>query len=98
MNDSYDICVDYNTLCTIEDKLQKISYDLIESTQKMVESIQRSQDFLVGNQFDKAKATTINCTNLTARTSTNIRHAQDYIVKLRTALEEYSRCGYTGEA
>lgn len=98
MNDSYDICVDYNTLCTVEDKLQRISYDLTESTQKMVEFIQKSQGFLAGNQFEKAKATTIDCTNLTARTSTNIGHAQDYIVKLRTALEEYSRCGYTGEA
>ena len=98
MSGSYDIYVDYNTLCTIEDKLQKIGYDLTESTQKMMESIQRSQDFLAGNQFEKAKAVTANCTALTAQTSTNIKHAQDYIGKLRTALEEYSKCGYPEEA
>ena len=98
MNASYDICVDYDTLCTIEDKLQKIGYDLTESTHRMVDAIQRSQDFLAGNQFEKAKATTMNCVGLTEKTRSNIKHAQDYIVKLRTALEEYSRCGYTGEA
>lgn len=98
MSAVYDMSVDYDTLCKIEDKLQKIEYDLNGSTEKMVAAIQISQDFLAGNQFEKAKSTTMSCVELTGKTGTNIKYARDYISKLRTALEEYSRCGYTGEA
>lgn len=94
----YDMCVDYDTLCMIEDKLQKIEYDLTNSTQKMVEAIQRSQDFLAGNQFEKAKNTTMSCVEISRKTETNLEYAKKYIGNLRTALEEYGRCCYSGEA
>lgn len=93
----YDMCVDYDTLCTIEDKLQKIEYDLTNSTQKMVEAIQKSQDFLAGNQFEKAKNTTMSCVEISRKTETNIGYAKKYIGDLRMALEEYGRCGYSRE-
>ena len=47
----FDINVDYDTLCRLEEKLQYISHDLTESTEQMSQAIQRSQDFLAGNQF-----------------------------------------------
>lgn len=94
---AYDMCVDYNTLLQIEDKLQKIEYDLQESTQRMTEAIQRSEDFLAGRQFEKAKNTTMACTKLSERTCGNIRNAMDYIDRIRTAVEEYGKCGYMGE-
>lgn len=93
----YDMCVDYDILCVIEDKLQKVEYDLQESTKRMTEAIQRSQDFLAGHQFEKAKNTTMACTTLTGKTEINIKYARDYIGKLRTAFEDYGKCGYTGE-
>lgn len=93
----YDMCVDYDTLCTIEEKLQKIEFDLANSTQKMVEAIQRSQDFLAGNQFEKAKNTTMKCVEISRKTETNIEYAKKYICELRTALEEYGRCAYSEE-
>lgn len=92
------MCVDYDTLCTIENKLQKIEFDLTNSTQKMVEAIQRSQDFLNGNQFEKAKNTTMNCVEVSKKTETNIKYAKKYIGDLRMALEEYGRCVYSEEA
>lgn len=92
------MCVDYDTLCSIEDKLQKIEFDLNNSTQKMVDAIQRSQDFLAGNQFEKAKNTTMSCVELSRKTEINIDYAKKYIGDLRMALEEYGRCGYSGEA
>lgn len=94
----YDMCVDYDTLCMIEDKLQKIQYDLTNSTQKMIETIQISQDYLAGNQFERAKNTTIKCVEISRNTETNIGYAKTYIGNLRMALEEYGRCGYSGEA
>lgn len=93
----YDICVDYELLCDVEDKLKKINYDLCNSTDHMVEAIQSSQNFLAGNQYEKVKLVTVNCIAVTRRTGKNIRHAIKYIKKLRSALEEYGRCGYNGE-
>lgn len=95
---SYDMRVDYDTLCTIEDKLQKVEHDLTNSTQKMVEAIQRSQDFLAGHQFEKAKDTTMSCVEISRKTETNLEYAKKYIGDLRMALEEYGRCSYSGEA
>ena len=57
MSTGFDINVDYDTLCRLEEKLQYISHDLTESTEQMSQAIQRSQDFLAGNQFEKAKNT-----------------------------------------
>lgn len=94
----YDMCVDYDTLMQIEDKLQKIEYDIQESTKKMTEAIQRSGDFLAGKQFEKARNTTMACVELTVRTNNNIRKARSYILDIRNLLEEYGKCGYKGEA
>lgn len=98
MGAGYDMSVNGETLCIIEDKLHKIEYDLNTSAQRMVDAIQRSQDFLSGNQFEKVKGITINCVELTQKTGVNIRYAQDYIRELRFALEEYSKCDYKGAA
>lgn len=97
MAESYDMCVDYGVLCSIEDKLQKIGYDLNNSAEKMDGAIQVSQDFLAGNQFEKAKRTTQLCDEVTRRVGHNIRHAKEYISKLKAAVEEYGECGYKGE-
>ena len=94
---AFDMCVDYDTLRTIDDKLQRIEYDLQESTKKMTEAIQRSENFLAGQQFEKAKGTTMASVNQNQRTETNIKFARNYIEKLRVALEDYGKCGYLGE-
>lgn len=90
----YDICVDYDTLCDMEDKLKKIEYDLHNSSDRMVEAIRSSQSFLAGNQFEKAKMVTTNCIAITRQTGNNVRYAIEYIIKLRSVLEEYGRCNY----
>lgn len=94
----YDMCVDYDTLCAIEEKLQKIEYDLNSSTKKMTDSIQRSQDFLAGKQFEKARNTTMSCVEVSRKTEMNLEYARKYIGELRMALEEYGRCSYSEEA
>ena len=98
MSSSYDMCVDYDVLCDIEVKLEKIEYDLNNSTDQMVKAIQVSQSFLAGNQFEKAKRTTATCVEMTRRTGNNIRSAMEYIEKLKTAMDDYGKCGYSGEA
>ena len=97
MSGTYDICVDYDTLCELQYKLELISHDLTNSTEQMKRAIQNSQEFLAGYQFEKAKKTTMDCVNLTGKTSSNIRHAMEYLEKLKGILEEYGRCVYSGE-
>ena len=97
MSMAYDICVDYDTLCELQYKLELITHDLTNSTEQMTRAIQYSQEFLVGYQFEKAKKTTMACVNLTAKTGNNIRHAMEYLEKLKAFLEEYGRCTYNGE-
>ena len=98
MPSGFDINVDYDTLCIIEEKLQYICHDLTESTEQMYQAIQRSQEFLAGNQFEKAKNTTLNCIQHTNRTNGNINNAMKYIRELRSLLEEYGGCTYDGES
>ena len=94
---SFDMYVDYDILCDVEDKLQKIEYDLNSSSDQMVRAIQVSHMFLAGNQFEKAKRTTASCIDVTKRTGNNIRNAMEYIEKLKAALYEDGKCGYNGE-
>ena len=97
MSMAYDICVDYDTLCELQYKLELITYDLAKSTEQMTRAIQNSQEFLAGYQFEKAKKTTMVCVNLTAKTGNNIRHAMEYLENLKAILEEYGHCAYSGE-
>jgi hypothetical protein len=93
----YDMDINYDTLCSIEEKLEKIKLNLNDSTQKMSDAIQRSQDFLAGMQYEKARSITARSVELTKRTHVNISNAQKYIGDLRLIMEEYGRCGYPGE-
>ena len=43
MADGYDMCVDYDILCGVEDKLQKIEYDLNNSADQMVKAIEKQE-------------------------------------------------------
>lgn len=97
MND-YDMCVEYDVLCSIEMELKKIEADIDCSVDRMKAAISRSQDFLEGYQFEKARYTTEQCVSLTTRTRQNIQNARDYVTKLRETIEEYSRYGYPGDA
>lgn len=97
MSVRYDICVDYDTLCGLQHKLELISHDLKNSTEQMTLAIQNGQEFLAGYQFEKAKRTTMACMNLTGKTSNNICHAIEYLIKLKGVLEEYGHCFYGGE-
>lgn len=97
MDTRFDINVDYDVLCAIEDKLKKIGYNLSNSTEKMLMALQSSQGFLAGNQFEKAKHTTMKCIEVTGRTSNNLRNAGEYIEELRRVYGEYSSYMYTEE-
>ena len=68
-----------------------------ESTEQMVIALQYSQEYLSGNQFEKAKQTTLNCIEITGKTSNNITNAITYICKLKEIVDRYSMCGYSNE-
>ena len=97
MSGTYDICVDYDTLCELQYKLELISHDLTNSTEQMIGAIQKSKGFLAGNQFEKAKRITSACVNLNGQTRNNLRNAKEYLEKLKGILEEYGQCVYSGE-
>ncbi len=92
----YDICVDYDTLCNLEYKIDLILHDLGESTDRMTRAIQISESFLAGNQFEKAKQTTTECINMSRKTAGNLIHAKEYLKKLQESVLEYGQCVYKG--
>ena len=92
-----DMCVDYDVLCTIEDKLKKIEYDLISSSEQMRTAILAADGFLKGEQFEKAKTVTALSIKAAERTGTNLRNAKEYIGALKREVENYGRCCYNGE-
>lgn len=96
MENVYDICVDYDTLCDLEYKIDLILHDLGESTEKMTRAIQTSESFLAGNQFEKAKQTTSDCINMSRKTACNLRHSKEYLRKLEDKVMEYGDCVYKG--
>lgn len=94
MSGTYDVCVDYDALCKMEDNLLMIQHDLSESTERMKTAIAQSQNFLAGNQFEKAKNTTLMCAAMSETTLRNIDKAKNYLSELRMALDLYARGEY----
>lgn len=97
MSSGYDMNVEYRALCDVESKLKKIEDNLNASSEKMRQSILRSQDYLSGNQFENAKITTQSCVTVVNKTTENLRRARNYAVSLREALELYGECKYQGD-
>ena len=94
MDSQYDVCVDYDALCVIEEKLKRIGLNLTDATEKMLFALQTSQGFLAGRQFVKAQKTTMGCIDITAKTNNNIRNTLEYIDQLKELLMQYNGCKY----
>ena len=94
MENEFDMCVDFNSLCDIEEKLKNIGSNLTGATEQMLLAIQESQGFLEGQQFEKAQKTTMSCINVTAKTNNNIRNALRYIEQLKSQIDAYNKCKY----
>ena len=92
----YDICVDYDTLQDTGRKLQHIGNSLHKSAVGMEQALRYSQDFLSGEQYERARHTTETCLKIAGRTENNIRYSLEYIKDLLQLLEEYQRCIYSG--
>ena len=92
---SYDICTDYNVLLSAVEKLGNINNALNNSILSMLQTLQISQGFLSGKQFEKAYQTTTKCIELTGLTVNNTQNAMDYLKNLMDILEQYSQCKYT---
>lgn len=95
MGTAYDMCIDYETLCEIENKLSNISNNLSVSSDSMLFALRNCDGFLSGNQFEKASQTTILCSDVSKKTVENITETLKYIAKLKECLETYSGCGYS---
>jgi len=92
--DRYDICADYDAMYSMSDKLKAIGIDLSESTKKMLLALQASQGFLSGRQYERARATTLNCIEAAGVTVNNIQNATVFLSELMNTIEDYSRCRY----
>ncbi len=97
MISKYDMNVDFDALCAIEENLQRIGTNLSESTERMLLALQSSQGFLAGKQYEKAQKTTMSCIDISTKTCNNITNALTYIAELREALEAYNKCKYEEE-
>ena len=95
MGTSYDMCIDYETLCELENKLTNISNNLGVSADSMLFALRNCEGFLSGNQFEKASQTTIMCSEVSKKTIENISEVLKYIAKLKECLETYSGCRYS---
>ena len=98
MGSIYDMCVDNETLGTMMDKLTKIDTELSEATRKMANALQESQNFLAGNQFEKARSLTVRTVEIASNTSGNINNAINFLKQLREYIICYSSCQYKGGA
>lgn len=94
MRTGNDMYVDYDELCVMETKLAVIRQALYESNSVMSQELIASQSFLEGQQFEKAKAATFRCIQLSGRICDNIRNSLEYISQLKECLDEYTRSGY----
>lgn len=94
MRTGNDMYVDYDELCVMETKLEVIRQALYESNRVMSQELIASQNFLEGQQFEKAKSATFRCIQLSGRVCDNIRNSLEYIAKLKEYLDEYTRSGY----
>ena len=96
MNSGYDMYVDDQTLEQLKLTLKRISSELAEATRKMLDALQVSQDFLSGNQFEKATALTLQTVETASLTLQNIDNAITYLQGLGDHLNDYTACKYTG--
>ena len=94
MTYKYDMSVDHDTLCEIESGLDEIYNHLNDSTAQMQNALLESQDFLEGNQFEKAKRKTKDCVEVIQKAGNNVLYAKKYICELKACLEDYSKCTY----
>ena len=67
MRTGNDMYVDYDELCIMETKLAVIRQALYESNSLMSQELIESQNYLEGQQFEKAKAATFRCIQLSGR-------------------------------
>ena len=74
-----DMYVAYDTLVTLENKLEKINYNLSHSVGTMKSAIQTSGEFLSGNQYEKVKNITESCILLNEQTGKNNGRADEGI-------------------
>ena len=98
MGSIYDMCVDCQTLETMMDKLTKIDTELSEATKKMATALQESQNFLAGNQFEKARSLTVRTVEIASNISGDINHASSFLKQLNEYTIQYTSCQYKGGA
>lgn len=96
MSYAFDINAESEELVYLRNKLKTINDNLIGSVETMQNGIQRSADFLSGNQFEKAQLINNECTIAAIKTGENIQKAMDYLNRLEEILDEYSTCKYEG--
>lgn len=93
----YDMYVSNEILQETEDRLKKIRDNLLHSSVQMSSAVQRSSSFLAGRQFERTKKNTEQCVRKTEILAANLQSAGMHIAELERLLEEYKRCGYSGE-
>ena len=91
---NYDMNVDYDLLCVVEEKMRIINRCIEESADSMSRSLINSEGFLSGKQYEAAKKTTMECLEISRLNEARIRSLLMFISRLKDIVEEYSGCTY----
>ncbi|MBR1764618.1 MAG: hypothetical protein IJ746_04425 [Ruminococcus sp.] len=94
MKRHYDMCVDLNTLNDLHVGLKRIKLNIESSVSQMDRAMGYSQDYLSGEQFEKARAITDSCLERNKITVKNIEHALKYLEELMEQTERYNKLMY----
>ncbi len=94
MKKSYDMCTDVNTLYDLHTGLKKIKLGIENSVSQMDRAMGYSQDYLSGEQFEKARAVTDSCLERNKITVESIGLVLKYLEELMAQTEKYNKLRY----
>ncbi len=93
----YDMNVDYSVLEEIEGKIKNVSERMNETVNGMITSLNYSQNYLSGLQFERAREVTELCINQTKENQLRMCSSAIYLRQLKDLIQEYNRCKYVGD-
>lgn len=91
---NYDVNVDFETLCKMEEDLKRIRINLKLSADTMNESIGKSEQLLSGKQYERAKEITGECIEIAQKDIVVIQELISHIQTIKRILNEYMDCAY----
>lgn len=91
---NYDIDVEYDELCRVDEKLSSIEKRIHNSLTDMINTVNSNNEYLSGQQYNKMRNTTDSYRKQAMSSINEIECTRDYIQELKAVIQEYSKCIY----